>query len=166
MTTIAEECRQVALLLAAQGRKLVLAESCTCGMVAAKLGQVPGVSSHFCGSLVSYRDESKTAWLKIPSLTLLEHHAVSDKIARMMVEAALAVTPESDFAASVTGHFGPDAPHGLDGVIFVGLARRKPDATYTDVSQFHLTAKTRVGRQREATRLVLTAIRQVLLGVW
>ena len=82
MTTISDECRRIAKLLESQDRKLVLAESCTAGLVAASLGRIPSISRFLCGSLITYRDETKAAWLKISLATLLDSGAVSETVAQ------------------------------------------------------------------------------------
>ena len=50
-------------------QKVVFAESCTCGMAAALLGEVPGISNYFCGSQVVYRDLSKIDWLGVDAVS-------------------------------------------------------------------------------------------------
>jgi nicotinamide-nucleotide amidase len=164
MTTIPNECRRIAKLLESQQRKLVLAESCTAGLVAASLGQIPGLSRYLCGSLVTYRDETKTAWLKISAATLVDPGAVSDTVALQMVLGALQATPEADLAASVTGHLGPHAPDGFDGLIFVGVARRSANQFDSAVDSVRLKSRSRTKRQGEAAHVVLTSIRQFLDG--
>ena len=59
--------------------KLVLAESCTCGRIAATLGALPGISSYLCGSQVVYRNLSKQQWLGVDAQILddPEHGPVS-----------------------------------------------------------------------------------------
>lgn len=166
MTTISDECRNIAKLLKTQDRKLVLAESCTAGFVAASLGKLPGISRHLCGSLVTYRDETKANWLKVSAAALADPGPVSEMVARLMAEGALAVTPEADLSASVTGHLGPRAPSGLDGLVFIGVAQRSADRINVKVTRLQLESRSRSQRQREATMLVLTSIRQMLLGVW
>jgi len=64
---------------------------------------------------------------------------VSSRTAHDMARGALTLTGEAHLAASVTGHLGPDAPDGLDGVIFVGVARRgEADVVQVSVRQFVL----------------------------
>lgn len=162
MSTISEQCRHIAKLLAAQGRRIVFAESCTAGMVAASLGRVPGISNYLCGSAVTYRDETKAAWLKIPRPILESSGSVSESVARLMAHKALAITPEADLAISVTGHLGPDAPPKLDGLIFIGRAVRGKKESSTAVQRRRLKTSSRAARQREATQLVLAFVRKTL----
>src|SRR5688572_6217587 len=112
---------EVARLLQSTGRRLVLAESCTGGLVAATLARVPGISEHLCGSAVVYRAATKSAWLGIDP-RLLHDPAIGPVSAEVTRELALAVleqTPEADLSAGVTGHLGPDAPPALDGVVYI-----------------------------------------------
>ena len=154
-------CGILAGLLTETGRRLVLAESCTAGLVAASLGRVPGISRHLCGSLVTYREASKTSWLGVPPPVLLRHTAVSEAVARLMASGALTVTPEADLAASVTGHLGPDAPPEQDGLIYVGVAERQPETgeiMVVKVRRCRLVSNSRLPRQREAALCVLALL--------
>ena len=138
--------------------KLALSESCTGGLIAAELTKVPGVSDWFCGSAVTYRSETKTAWLAVDPGAISEFTAVSNQVAAQMVQGVLRTTPEADLAASITGHFGPQAPDGFDGLVFIGLATRN-DAD-PQVTRHQLKTITRIERQSEAANLVL----QELIG--
>jgi PncC family amidohydrolase len=155
--------QKVSARLAESQTRLVLAESCTAGLVAARLAQTPGVSAWFCGSAVVYREATKQAWLGVKPETLAAHTAVSSEVAREMAAGALARTAEAHVAASVTGHLGPDAPAGFDGVIFVGIARRtnagSPDCKAT---RHQLAATERIARQEEAANLVLQHVLQAI----
>ncbi len=154
-----EAARDVAEALAGNDKILVLAESCTGGLVAATLTRIPGVSAHLAGSMVVYQEASKMRWLGVAEETLQQFTAVSAAVAHQMATGVLRATPHAEVSASVTGHLGPDAPDGLDGVVFVGFARRgAPAKTW----RFDLTANKRVGRQQEAAQVVLQTIRSQL----
>jgi len=120
---------EVASLLQQSRRRVVFAESCTAGLVAASFARVPGISEFLCGSAVVYRLDTKARWLGISEELLANPGPVSDAVARAMAIGVLARTPEADLAASITGHLGPDAPSDQDGLIFIGIARRDPEAT-------------------------------------
>ena len=117
--------QEVAALLNRSRQRVVFAESCTAGLVAASLARVPGISEYLCGSAVVYRLETKSKWLDIPAALLNDPGPVSEVVASRMAERVLALTPEADFAVSVTGHLGPNAPSDLDGVVYIGVARRE-----------------------------------------
>ncbi len=94
-------------LARARGLSVVTAESCTGGLVAARLTAVPGASDVFRGGVVAYSNAVKEAELGV-SLDLLEAHgAVSAEVARAMAEGARARL-DADVAVSVTGVAGPD----------------------------------------------------------
>ena len=149
------------------GRRVVFAESCTAGLIAASLGEVPGISEHLCGSAVVYRNAAKSAWLDVPITDLEDPSvgAVSPEVASAMATGVLERTPEADVAASVTGDLGPNAPAETDGRAFVGLATRTADGVVQLVSVDEIrlsrpeTAESsldlRRRRQREAAARVL-----------
>lgn len=154
-----EVARELVEQLQANETTLVLAESCTGGLVSATLTRVPGVSAWFAGSMVVYQEVTKMRWLGVAEDTLQQFTAVSAPVAHQMAKGVLQATPDAQIAASVTGHLGPDAPEGFDGVVFIGLARRgAPVKTW----QIDLTAKKRVGRQQEAALAVLQTLSAAL----
>lgn len=118
--------QETVVALGQQQRTLVLAESCTAGLVAATLSRIPGISQWLCGSAVVYQEETKSAWLGIsPQLFTPEGPGVvSRDVAIAMAEQVLTTTPHADLAVSITGHLGPAAPAELDGVVWIGTARR------------------------------------------
>jgi nicotinamide-nucleotide amidase len=124
--SIARRAARVARLLKETEKKIVFAESCTAGLVCASVTRTPGASELLCGGVVVYRNETKHAYLRIPRKLLDDPGPVSREVAQRMAQAVLKMTPEADFAVSVTGHLGPNSPPKLDGVVFVGLARRLP----------------------------------------
>jgi nicotinamide-nucleotide amidase len=101
-TTIDE---QVAQLLA--GRWIALAESCTGGLLAARLTERPGSSAYVAGGVVSYSNESKSELLGVDRGLIEKHGAVSREVAEAMADGALARFG-ADTAAAVTGIAGPD----------------------------------------------------------
>jgi nicotinamide-nucleotide amidase len=147
------EAEQLVRLLEQNRQKLVLAESCTGGLIAAELAKVPGVSNWLCGSAVTYRSETKTAWLDVDAAVIQRHTAVCTEVAGQMVQGVLRITPEADIAAAITGHLGPDAPADFDGVVFIATALRGD--TSPTISRHQLMSAARIDRQREAAKLVL-----------
>lgn len=115
---------RVAQLLERTRLKIVFAESCTGGLIAAALARIPGVSHFHCGSAVVYRLDTKTKWLGVPSEMLIDPGPVSEPVARAMAQGVLAVSPEADIAATITGHLGPGAPPDQDGRIYSGIVFR------------------------------------------
>ena len=94
------------------------AESCTGGMVASKLIEVPGISENFIESIVSYSNETKIKRLKVKKETLEKYGAVSEEVAREMLAGL-----KTDVGISTTGIAGPgggtkDKPVGL---VYIGI---------------------------------------------
>lgn len=99
---------QIVLELAReQGLKLATAESCTGGLVGARLTEVPGASEAFLGAVVAYANEIKQALLGVSSETLSRHGAVSAECALEMARGARRALG-ADISLSVTGIAGPD----------------------------------------------------------
>jgi nicotinamide-nucleotide amidase len=95
---------QVAELLA--GRRIATAESCTAGLLAARLTDRPGSSDYVAGGVVAYANEAKTGLLGVDPALIERHGAVSEEVAEAMVDGAL-VRFEADTAVAVTGVAGP-----------------------------------------------------------
>jgi nicotinamide-nucleotide amidase len=95
---------QVAELLA--GRSLAVAESCTGGLMAARVTERPGSSAYFAGGVVAYSNEAKSELLGVDPGLIARHGAVSLEVAEAMAEGALARF-EADVALSITGVAGP-----------------------------------------------------------
>jgi nicotinamide-nucleotide amidase len=110
-------------LLRGQGRTLATAESCTAGLVAARLGSIAGASDVLLGGLVTYSNELKQELLGVPAALLAEFGAVSAECARAMAEGARRATG-ADVAVSVTGIAGPGGgtPEKPVGLVFFHVA--------------------------------------------
>jgi nicotinamide-nucleotide amidase len=96
----------VLTLASARGLRLATAESCTGGMVAARLTNVPGSSASFVGGVVAYADDVKRCELDVPSELLATYGAVSAEVAAAMAEGARRRL-SADVAVAVTGVAGP-----------------------------------------------------------
>lgn len=108
-------------------QRVVVAESCTGGLLASTLTNIAGSSSWFEGGYVTYTLQAKSAMLGISASTLQRHGAVSQPVAEIMANNALARS-SADYSVAVTGLAGPDGD-GSDtpvGTIWVGLARTCP----------------------------------------
>jgi PncC family amidohydrolase len=162
--SLAPLSRKVAQLLKLHAQKLVLAESCTGGLVCGSLTRVPGISQFLCGAMVTYRNETKTQYLGIAERILKHPGPVSEIVARQMAEGVLQRTPEATLAASVTGHLGPQAPAELDGVVYLAVARRAGKRAQTIVRRHVCATHKRLSRQREAIAAVLGLLIETLEG--
>ncbi|MBF0624135.1 MAG: nicotinamide-nucleotide amidohydrolase family protein [Magnetococcales bacterium] len=87
--------------------KVATAESCTSGLIAARLGALPGSSAYLMHGLVTYSDSAKTRLLEVNKVLLERCGAVSPEVALAMARGALRDT-ECDLAVAVTGIAGPD----------------------------------------------------------
>lgn len=149
---IERQAKELADVLASHQIRIVLAESCTAGLAAASLAQIPGISDWLCGSAVTYREATKQAWLDVSASDLRDYSAVSEPVAVQMALGVLNLTAEADVSGSITGHLGPGAPPELDGVIYVAVARREQGhAVLLEVQRATLKEKDRRERQAEAT---------------
>lgn len=117
--SLIEECR-------GRGLKLATAESCTGGLIAACLTDVPGASEVFLGGFVTYANEMKMTELGVAEALLRDFGAVSEQVARAMAEGAIAQSG-ADIAVSVTGIAGPGGgtPAKPVGLVHIAAARRK-----------------------------------------
>jgi nicotinamide-nucleotide amidase len=95
---------QVAELL--EGRWVAAAESCTGGLLMARLTERPGASAYVAGGVVSYSNEAKAGLLGVDPALIEQHGAVSPEVAEAMANGALARF-EADLAVSITGVAGP-----------------------------------------------------------
>ena len=92
----------------ARGLRLTTAESCTGGLVASLMTEIPGSSDVIGRGFVTYSNEAKQELLGVRAQTLAAHGAVSGETAREMAAGALArAGPDADLAVAVTGVAGP-----------------------------------------------------------
>jgi nicotinamide-nucleotide amidase len=139
--------------------RLVLAESCTAGLVAATLAHTPGISEWLCGSAVVYRLDTKHQWLDVP-VELFEPPGpgvVSEAVARAMAHGVLTHTPEAHVAAAITGHLGPNAPVEQDGLVWMAIESRLAGRTVTWTASRRLAARAELGLSVRETRQRLAA---------
>lgn len=104
---------------------LALAESCTGGLLAAKLTEIPGISAVFDRAIVTYSNRSKVEVLGVKQNTLDQYGAVSEQTAKEMAEGVRKAS-STDLGISVTGIAGPDGgtlekPVGL---VYIALAHK------------------------------------------
>ncbi len=113
----------VLALLKEKGLTLSCAESCTGGLIAKRLTDLPGASAAFKGGAVTYCNEAKHALLGVSETLLAEKGAVCAEVAEAMAEGARAVFG-SDLAVSTTGVAGPDSDERGNpvGLVYVALA--------------------------------------------
>lgn len=151
---------QLAALLT--GRTIATAESCTAGMLAARLADRAGSSAYLTGGVVSYSNEAKVALLGVDDALIAAHGAVSEPVAIAMAQGALRRF-DADTAVGITGIAGPgggsdEKPVGT--VCFsVALAGREPLTT-----TLRLPGNRSDVRER-ATTVAMHLLRRELLGL-
>ncbi|MFQ3580627.1 MAG: competence/damage-inducible protein A [Chloracidobacterium sp.] len=113
----------VGLRLTVKGYTIATAESCTGGLVAKRLTDVPGSSQYFLEGVVAYSNAAKTRLLDVPAELISEHGAVSAEVAEAMA-AGVKARAGTTIGVGITGIAGPDG--GTDekpvGLVYVGVA--------------------------------------------
>jgi nicotinamide-nucleotide amidase len=150
---------QLAALL--QGRRLGLAESCTGGLLAARLTERPGASEYLAGGVVSYSDRSKTELLGVPAELIERHGAVSPPVARAMADGALARF-EADVACAITGVAGPDGGSEAKPVGYVCWSVL--DADGTELGREIVVPGDRAEIRDRSTTVAMQLLRRLLRG--
>ncbi len=148
----------VGLKLSVGGYTLAVAESCTGGLLAQRLTDVPGSSKYFIEGVIAYANDAKIRTLGVEPMLLMEHGAVSAPVAEAMAE-GIRKRAETDFGLSITGIAGPDG--GTDekpvGTVFIALS----DEVQTKHRQLHLPGDRHLIRWR-ASQAALDLLRRRL----
>ena len=144
-----------------EGKVLAAAESCTGGLIAKRMTDLPGASQVFCGGVVSYTNEVKARVLRVPDALLDRFGAVSEPVARAMAEGVRMATG-SDLGVSVTGVAGPasDDRGNPVGTVYVGLATK--DGTTCKLCQFGKRSRARI--RGHAANTAFDMVRRYLEG--
>jgi PncC family amidohydrolase len=121
-------------LLRARNLKLVLAESCTGGMIGNRITNIPGSSDYYLGSITAYAYEAKEKILGVNHEALMKYGAVSREIALEMARGARRALAgsfplDSLIGISVTGIAGPGGgmPHKPVGLVYIGMSAQGGD---------------------------------------
>ncbi|MBC7220476.1 nicotinamide-nucleotide amidohydrolase family protein [Candidatus Bipolaricaulota bacterium] len=127
---------EVGRLLMHHGRTLAVAESCTGGLLAQRITDVPGASAYFRGGIVAYSNDVKEQLLGVPRAILAAHGAVSALCAQAMAEGAQ-VRLHADFALATTGIAGPSGGTAAKPVGLVYIALSSPEGVEVEEHRFH-----------------------------
>lgn len=125
---ISKEAQQILNTMHRIGVRLVTAESCTGGMLATVLTDIPGASQVVEGGFVTYSNAMKQSVLGVKTTTLHHYGAVSAQTVQEMAEGALYVAERASFALAISGIAGPDGatPEKPVGLVWFGIALRPP----------------------------------------
>lgn len=147
-------------LLCERGASLAVAESCTGGLLASRITDVPGSSDYFRGCVVAYHNEIKMRVLGVPESILQEHGAVSEQCAEAMVQGVRSALA-ADYAVATTGIAGPGG--GTEqkpvGLVYVGVG----DETGTHVESFNWPGS-RAQFKSRVTQIALNLLRKRIIG--
>lgn len=148
---LVEHARRLQAVCLERRRTVAAAESCTGGLVAHLITEVPGSSAYFRGGVVAYSDDVKRAVLGVPDEALRAHGAVSAQVAVAMAEGARARLG-ADLGAGVTGVAGPDGGTEAKpvGLVYVAVASGRGP-----VVQRFAWAHDREGNKRASAEAVL-----------
>lgn len=116
--------------LARTGKSLAVAESCTGGLLASLITEIPGSSRYFTYGWVTYSNQAKNTELQVPLEMIDKHGAVSDQVARAMAQGARR-RAGADYAISITGIAGPGGGTELKPVGLVYIAVDSRDGAET-----------------------------------
>lgn len=159
-TTFDQDLAEVVVsLLQRQKKTLGVAESCTGGMLGARITSVPGSSEVFEGGFITYSNEMKAREISVARYDLSKFGAVSEPVARQMAEGVRRVL-NVDFGIGITGIAGPDGgtPEKPVGLVYIALASEEG----TEVQELRLSGDRDLIRYR-ATQLSLDLLRRRLL---
>lgn len=146
--------------------RLVVAESCTGGLLGSLLTAVPGSSDVFLGGWITYANDAKSACLRVPDALLRQHGAVSDPVARAMAHGALESARAfsggpATHALSITGVAGPAGGSDTKPVGTVHIALAGPGLD--EARRFRFTGDRNTIRDR-AAKVALAMLRFALRG--
>jgi nicotinamide-nucleotide amidase len=150
----------VVKLLRTRGETLAVAESCTGGLLANRITDVPGASAVLERGLVTYSNRAKEELLQVPAAVIVAHGAVSGEVARYMAE-GVRMSAGTDWGIGITGIAGPGGGSREKPVGLVYYALVGPGVNL--VQKVHWSGD-RVKIKRRTTQAVLDLLRRTLLA--
>mgnify|MGYP000885534100 CR=1 FL=1 len=158
--------KQVGDILKAHEMKLVLAESCTGGLVGNMITNIPGSSDYYLGSVTAYAYEAKEALLGVKHETLMKHGAVSRETVLEMAsgvrQSLVGGFPlDSIIGVSISGIAGPGGglPGKPVGTVWLGMSTKDGDWAWRFIWDGD-----RIQVKRSAARMALTLVKKYLIG--
>jgi len=147
-------------LLRERGMKVAVAESCTGGLLASRLTDVPGSSDYVDRGVVCYSNHAKVVLASVPEALIAEHGAVSEPVAVAMAE-GIRASAETDVGLGVTGIAGPGGGTPQKPVGTVAIAVVTPGASRVKTFQF---LGNREMVKFQSSQAALNMLRLLLLG--
>jgi nicotinamide-nucleotide amidase len=149
-----------------RGRRLAIGESCTAGLLAARITDRPGSSKYFAGGVVAYSNEAKTELLGVPAALIERHGAVSEQVAEALADGAVERF-SADIGIGLTGIAGPDGgteekPVGL--VCFCVKSRSGGEGEPEAIVRSVVLPGSRADVRDRATTVAMHLLRRMLRG--
>lgn len=154
-----ERGKQIIELLTERKQTIVTAESCTGGMVASALTDVPGASAAVYGGYVAYANTAKSRMIHVQARLIRDYGAVSNQVARAMADGARN-TARADYAVAVTGIAGPDGGSDRKPIGLVYIAVSSELATVVIEHRFGDLGRDEI--RKASVRAALELVLQVL----
>lgn len=151
--------KQIIDILTENKKTIVTAESCTGGMIASALTDVPGASAAVYGGYVTYANTAKSRMIHVQSRLIRDYGAVSNQVARAMADGARN-TARADYAVAVTGIAGPDGGSEKKPVGLVYIAVSSELATVVIEHRFGDFGRDEV--RKASVKAALELVHQVL----
>ena len=160
LSQLRELSAELGRLLDEQHLTIALAESCTGGLLASILTDIPGSSHYVMGGVVSYSNEAKMKVLGVRPETLEAHGAVSPETALEMAQGVRALL-QTDLAIAITGIAGPGGgtPEKPVGLVYLHLA-----AEDVDWGEMHVWPYDRIGNKRASVAAAMRLARRYVKG--
>jgi PncC family amidohydrolase len=148
----------IARYLTFKEKTLATAESCTGGLIAHSLTNIPGSSLWFKGGIIAYDNEVKINLLNVPRTLLLQQGAVSAKVAQQMAE-HIRGTLKTDFGIAVTGIAGPTGgtPQKPVGLVFISAS-----CLHKTLVRNFLFKGTRLSIKKQAAQAALNLVGELI----
>lgn len=151
--------RRIIEILTEQKKTIVTAESCTGGMIASALTDIPGASAAVYGGYVTYANTAKSRMIHVQARLIRDYGAVSNQVARAMADGARN-TARADYAVAVTGIAGPDGGSEKKPVGLVYVAVSSELATVVIEHRFGELSRDEV--RKASVKAALELVLQVL----
>ena len=146
----------ISQLLIKRGKTIAVAESCTGGLFANLLTNIPGSSEYFLLGIIAYSNQAKISLLKIPAKLIKRYGAVSSQVAHFMAQNVKRIAA-SDYGVGITGIAGPLGGSLAKpiGTVFISVATGKKIVT----KKFHFLGS-RLAIKRKAALKALSMLRK------